>query len=66
MRQPAIKPPVSYKMYPQSILGTFYGSAKLTYILNLLSISPTTPVETSSARNSNSMPQLWLFQQKLF
>ena len=40
MRQPAIKPPVGYKIYPQSILRTFYGPTRLIYILNLLSISP--------------------------
>ena len=55
MRQPATKPPISYKIYPQSTLKIFYGLTKLIYTLNPLSILPTTPVKTSSVRNFNSM-----------
>src|SRR6266702_8484690 len=66
MRQPTTKLPVGCKIYLQSTLGIFYGPAGLTRILDLLSISPTTPVGTSSARNSSSILRLWLYQQKLF
>jgi hypothetical protein len=58
MRQPAIKPPVGYKIYPKNILRTFYGPTRLIYILDPLSILPTTPVGTLLVRNSNST--LWL------
>ena len=61
MRQPAIKPPVGYKMYPQSTLRTFYGPARLIYILDLLSISPIIPAGTLLARNFSSILQLWLY-----
>src|SRR6266702_7796466 len=66
MRQPAIKLPVGYKIYSQSILRIFYGLAGLIYILDPLSILPMTPVGTLSARNSNSILWPWLYQQKLF
>jgi hypothetical protein len=61
MRQPAIKPPISYKTYPQSIYRTFYRPTRLIYMLDPLSISPTTLVGTLLARNSSSMPRPWLF-----
>ena len=66
MRQPTIKPLVSYKIYPQNTLKIFYGPARLIYILDPLSISPITPVGTLLVRNSSSILQPWLYQQKLF
>ena len=55
MRQPTIKPPVGYKIYPQSIFRIFYRPVRLIYTLNPLNISPTTPTGTLLARNSNSI-----------
>ena len=55
MRQPAIKLPIGYKMYPQSTLRIFYRPTRLIYILNPLSISPMTLVKTLLVRNFNSM-----------
>src|SRR6266702_8961182 len=66
MRQPVIKPLVGCKIYPQSTLGIPYGPAGSTYMLDLLSILPMTPVGTLSARNSSSILWPWLYQQKLF
>ena len=56
MRQPTTKPPVGYKIYPQSILRIFYGLTRLTYILSPLSILPTILIGTLLARNFNSIP----------
>ena len=55
MRQPVTKPPISYKIYLQSIFKTFYRPARLIYILDPLSILPTTLVGTLLARNSSSI-----------
>ena len=57
MRQPATKPPISYKTYPQSIPRTFYRPTKLIYILDPLSILPIILVGTLLARNFSST--LW-------
>jgi hypothetical protein len=62
MRQPAIKPPIGYKTYLQSIYKTFYRPARSTHILDPLSILPTMLVGTLLARNSSNMPRPWLFQ----
>ena len=62
MRQPAIKLPVGCKIYPQNILGIFYGLARLIYTLDLLSILPTTLIGTLLVRNSSSMLWPWLYQ----
>ena len=61
MRQPVTKPPISYKIYLQSIFKTFYKPAKLIYILDPLSISPITLVGTLLVRNSSNILRLWLF-----
>ena len=55
MRQPAIKLPISYKIYPQNTPKIFYRPTRLIYILDPYSISPTTPVKTLLIRNSSSM-----------
>ena len=60
MRQPAIKPLISYKIYPQNILRIFYRPARLIYILDPRSILPIMQTGISLARNSSSILQLWL------
>ena len=55
MRQPAIKPLIGYKMYPQSTFRIFYGPTKLTYMLDFLSISPIILAGTSLTKNFSSI-----------
>ena len=42
-------------IYPQNILGIFYGPIRLIYTLDLLSILPITLVGTLLVRNSSSL-----------
>jgi hypothetical protein len=54
MRQPATKPPINCKIYPQSTPRTFYRPIRLIYILDPLSILPIILAGTLSARNFSS------------
>ena len=55
MRQPIIKPPASYKIYPQNTPGISYRPAGLIYMLDPRSILPIMQVGILLARNFSSM-----------